>query len=212
VLEHDVLEHVVDGKIVIGRRVFRTGESQYRLNDQVVRLKEIRDLLMDTGLGIRAYSVIEQGRIGMILSGKPQDRRKLLEEAAGITRYKQRKHLAELKLEDATANRMRLDDIISEVERALRSPVRVAEGRTVPLSAFLIVTEEQPVRELVRKDQRRMVTVSAEVPTMRPGANWANILSSASWASSEVASARSRWDFSPASALFISALARRVRT
>ena len=101
--------------------MFRGGESQYRLNDKLVRLKEIKDMLADTGLGVRAYSVIEQGRIGQILSGKPQERRRLIEEAAGVTRYKQRKRLAELKLEEATANRMRLDDIISEVERALRS-------------------------------------------------------------------------------------------
>jgi chromosome segregation protein len=120
------VDHAVDGKIRIGRRVFRTGVSQYRLNGKVVRLKEIKDLLMDTGLGIRAYSVIEQGKIGMILSGKPQERRKLLEEAAGITRYKARKRLAELKLEEATANLLRLDDIISEVERALRSLKRQA--------------------------------------------------------------------------------------
>ena len=110
-----------NGKLIIGRRVFRSGESQYRLNDKIVRLKEIKDILADTGLGVRAYSVIEQGRIGQILSSKPIERRKLIEEAAGVTRYKARKRLAELKLEDATANRMRLDDIISEVERALRS-------------------------------------------------------------------------------------------
>ncbi len=117
-----------DGMITIGRRVFRTGESQYRLNDKVVRLKEIKDMLMDTGLGVRAYSVIEQGRIGMILSGKPQDRRKLIEEAAGITRYKARKRVAEIKLEEATANLIRLDDIIAEVERALRSLKRQASS------------------------------------------------------------------------------------
>src|SRR5258708_21367457 len=115
-----------DGRVTIGRRVFRGGESQYRLNGKVVRLKEIKDLLMDTGLGIRAYSVIEQGRIGMILSGKPQERRKLLEEAAGITRYKARKNIAEVKLQEATANLLRLDDVISEVERALRSLKRQA--------------------------------------------------------------------------------------
>ena len=118
----------VDGKITISRRVFREGGSQYRLNGKVVRLKEIRDLLMDTGLGIRAYSVIEQGKIGMILSGKPQERRKLLEEAAGITRYKERKRVAEVKLEEATANLLRLDDIVSEVERALRSLKRQASA------------------------------------------------------------------------------------
>ncbi|HSL84315.1 MAG TPA: hypothetical protein VLF66_16195, partial [Thermoanaerobaculia bacterium] len=115
-----------DGTLTIGRRVFRSGESQYRLNGKVVRLKEIKDLLMDTGLGIRAYSVIEQGRIGMILSGKPQERRRLIEEAAGITRYKARKRVAEVKLEEARANLLRLDDVIGEVERALRSLKRQA--------------------------------------------------------------------------------------
>ena len=115
-----------DGRITIGRRVFRGGESQYRLNGKVVRMKEIKDLLMDTGLGIRAYSVIEQGKIGMILSGKPQERRKLIEEAAGITRYKARKGIAEVKLQEATSNLLRLDDVISEVERALRSLKRQA--------------------------------------------------------------------------------------
>ena len=117
-----------DGRVTIGRRVFRGGESQYRLNGRVVRLKDVKDLLMDTGLGIRAYSVIEQGKIGMILSGKPQERRKLIEEAAGITRYKARKSVAELKLQEATSNLLRLDDVISEVERALRSLKRQASA------------------------------------------------------------------------------------
>ncbi len=115
-----------DGRVTISRRVFRSGESQYRLNGKTVRLKEIKDLLMDTGLGIRAYSVIEQGKIGLILSGKPQERRKLIEEAAGITRYKARKKIAEVKLEEATANLLRLDDIVSEIERNLRSLKRQA--------------------------------------------------------------------------------------
>ena len=84
------IEQAQDGKIILGRRVFRGGESQYRLNDKLVRLKEIKDILADTGLGVRAYSVIEQGRIDQILSSKPQERRKLIEEAAGVTRYKQR--------------------------------------------------------------------------------------------------------------------------
>jgi chromosome segregation protein len=120
--------HSDDGRITITRRVFRGGESQYRLNGKLVRLKEIKDLLMDTGLGIRAYSVIEQGKIGMILSGKPQERRKLIEEAAGITRYKARKSVAEVKLQEATANLLRIDDVISEVERALRSLKRQASA------------------------------------------------------------------------------------
>jgi len=115
-----------DGRLAISRRVFRGGESQYRVNGRLVRLKDVRDLLMDTGLGLRAYSVIEQGKIGMILSGKPQERRRLIEEAAGITRYKQRKGIAEVKLEEAMANLLRLDDVVAEVERALRSLKRQA--------------------------------------------------------------------------------------
>ncbi len=127
-LANSSFAEAVDGKVTISRRVFRTGESQYRLNGKVVRLKLIKDMLMDTGLGIRSYSVIEQGRIGMILSGKPQERRKLLEEAAGITRYKARRRIAEIKLEEASANLLRLDDIVSEVQRSLRSLKRQANA------------------------------------------------------------------------------------
>jgi chromosome segregation protein len=119
-------EHAEDGRLTIGRRVHRSGESQYLLNGKTVRLKEIRDLLMDTGLGLRAYSVIEQGRIGQILSGKPQERRRLIEEAAGITKYKERRRVAEIKLEETKSNLSRLDDIVSEVERSLRSLKRQA--------------------------------------------------------------------------------------
>jgi chromosome segregation protein len=110
----------------ISRRVFRSGESEYRLNGKRVPLKLIRDLLMDTGLGIRAYSVIEQGKVETILAGKPQERRKLIEEAAGITRYKARKRIAELKLEESAANLQRLDDIRAEADRSLRSLKRQA--------------------------------------------------------------------------------------
>ncbi|HUO86454.1 MAG TPA: chromosome segregation protein SMC, partial [Thermoanaerobaculia bacterium] len=134
-----------DGRISIGRRVFRSGDSQYRLNGRIVRLKEIKDLLMDTGLGIRAYSVIEQGKVGLILSGKPQERRRLIEEAAGITRYKQRKRVAEVKLEEAIANLLRLDDVVSEVERSLRSLKRQAAA------ARRYRQQESEVRDLLAR-------------------------------------------------------------
>ncbi|MDA8018015.1 MAG: chromosome segregation protein SMC [Thermoanaerobaculia bacterium] len=134
-----------NGRIKIGRQVFRSGEGRYRINDKVVRLKEIKDLLMDTGLGVRAYSVIEQGKIGLILSNKPQERRKLLEEAAGITRYKARKRIAEVKLEETLANLMRLDDIVSEVERALRSLKRQASA------ARRYQAKETEYKDLLRK-------------------------------------------------------------
>src|SRR5438876_4804106 len=115
-----------DGRIVINRRVFRTGESEFRLNGRRVRLKDISDILMDTGLGIRNYSVMEQGKIDLILSNKPQDRRKLIEEAAGITKYKTKRRAAELKLDETQANLLRIDDTLAEVTRNLNSLKRQA--------------------------------------------------------------------------------------
>ncbi len=115
-----------DGKITIHRRVFRTGESEFRLNGKRVRMKDISDILMDTGLGIRNYSVMEQGKIDLILSNKPQDRRRLIEEAAGITKYKTKRRAAELKLEETQANLLRIDDTLSEVTRNLNSLKRQA--------------------------------------------------------------------------------------
>jgi chromosome segregation protein len=115
-----------EGRIVINRRVFRTGESEFRLNGKRVRMKDISDILMDTGLGIRNYSVMEQGKIDLILSNKPQDRRRLIEEAAGITKYKTKRRAAELKLEETQQNLLRIDDTLSEVTRNLNSLKRQA--------------------------------------------------------------------------------------
>jgi len=115
-----------DGKIKINRRVFRSGESEFRLNGKRVRLKDISDILMDTGLGIRNYSVMEQGKIDQIVSNKPQDRRKLIEEAAGITKYKTKRRAAELKLDETQANLLRIDDTLGEVTRNLNSLKRQA--------------------------------------------------------------------------------------
>ncbi len=134
-----------DHRLVIGRRLYRDGQSQYLINGKRSRLKDVRDTLMDTGLGIRAYSVIEQGKIGLILSGKPQERRRLLEEAAGITRYKERRRIAEVKLEEARDNLSRLDDIISEVERALRSLKRQASA------ARRLEARREEYRDLLRQ-------------------------------------------------------------
>jgi chromosome segregation protein len=103
--------------VEIARRLYRSGESEYLLDGQVCRLRDIQDLLMDAGVGVRAYAVIEQGKIGQILSAKPADRRQLLEEAAGITKYKSRRRAAELKLEAAQQNLTRVDDIIFEIEK-----------------------------------------------------------------------------------------------
>jgi len=115
-----------DGRVAIGRRVYRDGEGEYFLNGKRVRLKDVQDVIFGTGLGVRAYSIIEQGKIDQVLSSKPQDRRKLIEEAAGITKYKARKRAAELKLEETRANLTRLSDIVSEVDRACASLKRQA--------------------------------------------------------------------------------------
>jgi chromosome segregation protein len=117
-----------EGRLEIKRRVFRTGPSEYRLNGKVARLKDVVDELMTVGLGTRDYSIIEQGRVGQVLSARPTDRRVLIEEAAGITRYKKRKHEAALKLEHTRQNLIRLEDVIAEVERNLRSLKRQASA------------------------------------------------------------------------------------
>ena len=116
-----------DGRLEVRRRVFRNGPSEYRINGRAVRLKDVFDELAGVGLGTRAYSIIEQGRVGQVLSARPIDRRALLEEAAGITRYKARKHEAELKLEHTRQNLLRLDDVIGEVNRTLRQIKRQAK-------------------------------------------------------------------------------------
>src|SRR4051794_20116849 len=103
--------------VELSRRLYRSGESEYLIDGEVVRLKDVQDLLMDAGLGVKAYAVIEQGKIGQILSARPTDRRQLIEEAAGITKYKSRRRAAELKLEAAQQNLTRVDDIIFEVEK-----------------------------------------------------------------------------------------------
>ncbi|MEO6323596.1 MAG: AAA family ATPase, partial [Thermoanaerobaculia bacterium] len=114
------------GEVVITRRVTRDGESDYILNGKRSRLKDVQDLLMGTGLGVRAYSIIEQQKIDLILSTKPQDRRRLIEEAAGVSKYKVRKRQAEVKLEETRANLLRLSDIVSEIERNCTSLKRQA--------------------------------------------------------------------------------------
>ena len=118
--------HGKNGEITITRRLFRSGESEYLINGHTARLRDIQDIFMGTGLGPESYAIIEQGRIGQILSSKPQDRRSVIEEAAGITKYKSRKRLAEAKLESAKQNLARVFDILEEVTRQVNSLKRQA--------------------------------------------------------------------------------------
>ena len=113
----DDLVHEFTRDVEVTRRLYRSGESEYLIDGAVCRLRDVHELLMDTGLGAKAYSIIEQGKIGMILSSRPTDRRQLVEEAAGITKYRSRRRAAELKLEAAQQNLVRIDDIVFEVEK-----------------------------------------------------------------------------------------------
>ena len=114
------------GEITVTRRLFRSGESEYLINSDVCRLRDIQDLFMGTGLGPESYAIIEQGRIGQILSSKPSDRRLILEEAAGVSKFKTRKRLAEAKLESARQNLSRIADILEEVTKQVNSLKRQA--------------------------------------------------------------------------------------
>jgi len=114
------------GEIVITRRLFRTGDSEYLLNGKLCRLRDIQDIFMGTGLGPESYAIIGQERIGQLLSSRPHDRRAIIEEAAGITRFKTRKRLAELRLEQAKQNLARVNDIFEEVTRQMASLKRQA--------------------------------------------------------------------------------------
>jgi len=114
------------GEIAVTRRLFRSGDSEYLLNGKLCRLRDIQELFMGTGLGPETYALIEQGRIGQILSSRPTDRRAILEEAAGITKFKTKKRLAEARLEDAKLNLARVNDIFDEVTRQMNSLKRQA--------------------------------------------------------------------------------------
>jgi chromosome segregation protein len=114
------------GEVVVGRRLYRSGQSEYLINGRVARLRDVQEIFMGIGLGPDSYAIIEQGRIGQILNSKPMDRRAIIEEAAGITMYKTKRRLAETKLEASKINLSRINDIFVEVEKQLASLKRQA--------------------------------------------------------------------------------------
>ena len=116
--------------IAVTRRLYRDGTSEYLLNRTQVRLRDVTELFLGTGVGTKAYSIIEQGRIGQIVSARPEDRRVFIEEAAGITKYKQRRRQAERKMDQTRQNLLRITDIVNEIERtrgSLKRQVAKAE-------------------------------------------------------------------------------------
>ena len=126
-------------ELVITRRYYRSGESEYFLNREAVRLKDITELLIDTGLGRDGYSVIGQGRIAEIVSARNADRREIFEEAAGISRYRYRKEEAERKLERTEENLLRVNDKIDELEMQVGPLEKQAETA----KKYLLLRDEQ---------------------------------------------------------------------
>ncbi len=118
-------------EVTITRRLYRSGESEYLINKNTVRLKDIHELLLGTGIGTESYSVIEQGKMDRILNSKPDERREIFEEAAGITKFKSKKKEALRKLEQTDQNLLRISDIILEVKRQIGSVERQAKKAEV---------------------------------------------------------------------------------
>ena len=115
-------------ELAITRRLYRSGDSEYLINNKICRLKDIREMFMDTGVGVRAYSIIEQGQISQILTSSKTDRRFIFEEAAGISKYKAQKKEALRRLENTEQNLLRLADIVGEVQKQLRS-IKLQAGK-----------------------------------------------------------------------------------
>lgn len=131
-------------EVTVTRRIFRSGETEYLINNQKCRLKDITELFMDTGIGKEGYSIIGQGKIDAILSGKPEDRRALLEEAAGIVKYKSRKEEAEKRLDNTDSNLVRIRDIIATYEERLE-PLKVEKEKA---EKYKVLAEELKVKEV----------------------------------------------------------------
>ncbi len=161
-------------EVTVTRKLYRSGESEYLLNREAVRLKDVRELFMDTGVGVDAYSVIEQGRVDGLLQSNPTERRVIFEEAAGISKFKARRREAERKLERTRQNLLRVEDIIAEIEKRLRSvklqagkarSYKEIEGRLNELRSSYAMAEyhrfTEQIAHLTRNVQQRTDDVTA---------------------------------------------------
>ena len=122
-------------EVTVTRRLYRSGESEYKINGSACRLKDINEMFYDTGIGKEGYSIIGQGQIDRILSGKPEERRELFDEAAGIVKFKRRKNTTIKKLEEERQNLVRVTDILSELTRQLepdRKSTRLNSSHEIP--------------------------------------------------------------------------------
>ena len=131
-------------EVTVSRRLFRSGESEYMINGTQVRLKDVNELFYDTGIGKEGYSIIGQGQIDRILSGKPEERRELFDEAAGIVKFKRRKNDAMKKLDDQNQNLVRVSDILGELERQ----VVPLEKQCEKAKKYLVLKEDLRVNDV----------------------------------------------------------------
>lgn len=159
-------------EVTVARRVYRSGESEYLLNGTVCRLRDVSELFFDTGIGKEGYSIIGQGQIEKILSGKPEERRELFDEAAGIVKYKKRKITTEKKLEAERANLVRINDILSELEKQLGPLSRQSETakiylkkrdilKEMDLNLFLL--EEESLKSILEKLEENYTIAKEEL-------------------------------------------------
>ncbi len=159
-------------QVTISRRLYRSGESEYKINGSTCRLKDVNELFYDTGIGKEGYSIIGQGQIDKILSGKPEERRELFDEAAGIVKFKRRKVIAQKKLEDEKQNLVRVKDILSELEKQVGPLERQAETakrylqlkeelKVYDVNGFLI--ESFGIKEQIRELSGRELVVSGDL-------------------------------------------------
>jgi chromosome segregation protein len=164
------LEFAPGEAVSVTRRLYRSGESEYLLNDRPCRLRDIQDLFSGTGLAGGHYAIIEQGRIGQILSAKPMDRRTIIEEAAGITKFRVRQRAAEARLESARSNLSRISDIISEIDRQVNSLRRqAAKARRYgaireelrELLRHVFVAEDRKLTALLNDTEAKLVEAGA---------------------------------------------------
>jgi chromosome segregation protein len=149
-------------EIQVSRRLYRTGDSEYAINRTPVRLRDVLDFFRDTGIGTKGYTIVEQGRIAEIVSAKPEERRVLIEEAAGISKYKARRREAERKLESTDANLTRVRDVLGEIRRQIGSLERQAK-RAV---AYKRLRELQRLVELSLASEER-AELAAEIERAR---------------------------------------------
>ena len=146
-------------EVTIARRLYRSGESEYYINNTKCRLRDIQELFMDTGIGKEGYSIIGQGKIEAVLSGKPEERRGLLEEAAGIVKFKSRKEEAEKRLENTEENLIRINDIIGTYEERLE-PLEKENGKAKRFIELSESLKEKEVNLIINSVDKLQIKIS----------------------------------------------------